>query len=215
MKKLVLSQAEIDKLVVVERRVVAPTVYGVGRNDVGFQVVVNGIDIWQYVLWVAMLQRGADEKFKVRRKTYRDVTVCDEWLSFSNFFEWVNKEVDYKGKPVGMELDKDLLSRGNKVYCPNTCSFVPQALNKLLIDCGNSRGEWPLGVDYHKPSCKFRAAFKGNGKFRHMGSYGTPEEAFLAYKTAKESHIKSITKQHKDVLKPAVYESLMNWEIEP
>ena len=41
-----------------------------------------------------------------------------------------------------------------------------------------------------------------------------PEEAFQAYKQAKEKYIKSLANKWKDKIDPRVYEALMNWEVE-
>ena len=130
MRKLKVSQAEIDKLVVVERMVVKATVFKVGYNDSLFQSSIKGKAVWQYELWKGLVQRTCDSKHRQGRPSYRDVTCCSEWLSFSNFVEWVNKEVDYRGKPVNLELDKDLIIKGNKIYSPATCSFVPQEVTE-------------------------------------------------------------------------------------
>ena len=147
--------------------------------------------------------------------SYEDVTCCDEWLSFGNFVEWVNKEVGYSGKPEGTELDKDILVKGNKIYSPEACSFVPTAVNSLLNDCGAGRGEFPVGVCFEKCRSKFKVQMRCFGRQKHLGHYTTIESASFAYKTAKEAQIKIVATQYKDVLSPAVYESLMNWEIEP
>ena len=213
MKKLKLTQAEIDKLETVDRVDALPTVCGVGCNDVGFQIAIDSKSIWQYQLWMNMLQRAFDAKFKLRHPSYQDVTVCDEWLSFANFFGWLNAEVDYTGKPVGFALDKDIIIRGNKQYSPEFCSFVPHAVNLLLTDSGGARGEFPVGVYFDKHVGKYKVQLNCFRKRKNFGSFLTPEEAFAAYKTAKEAYIKVVALQHKDVLKPAVFESLMNWEI--
>ena len=214
MGRLKLSQDEIDKLVVVDRISAEPTVCGAGLNDVAFQNWVNGRQIWQYKLWHGMLVRCFCEKFKGRRPTYKDVLLCEEWLSFANFLEWCNKEVGYKGRQGGMELDKDLIIKGNKVYSSAACSFVPEVVNNLLVSCNSARGEWPVGVRLHKRSGKFDARMScGNGNPKYLGLFLTPEDAFAAYKIAKEAQIKVVALQYKDVLKPAVFESLMNWEI--
>jgi hypothetical protein len=211
--KLKLTQAEIDVLVVAGRVSDGAAVYDVGFNDVGFRVNIGGKLIWQYSLWVSMLKRCFSEKEKQRQPTYEDVTCCDEWLSFANFLEWLNREVGYKGKPVGFALDKDILMRGNKIYSPNACSFVPAAVNSLLTDRGAARGIYPIGVSLHKATGKFQAHLNCFGKRKHLGLYTTIEYASFAYKTAKEAQIKIVATQYKDVLSPAVYESLMGWEI--
>jgi hypothetical protein len=213
MAKVKLTQDQIDGLVVAERVSDGATVYGVGLSDVGFRVRVGGKVVWQYDLWKGVLRRSFDEKEKLRHPTYQNVTCCEEWLSFANFLEWCNKEVGYKGKPVGMQLDKDLIVKGNKVYSPDFCSFVPVEVNKLLTNHVNARGKYPIGVNFCKNSGKFKAQLACFGKNKSLGYYNTPEYAFAAYKIAKEAQIRVVALQHKDVLKPAVFESLMGWEI--
>ena len=213
--KLELTQGQIDGLIGVERVVVKATVYGVGCNDVAFQIAINRKHIWQYHLWMNMLQRAFDAKYKQQRPSYENVTCCDEWLSFANFFEWVNKEVGYKGKPVGSALDKDIIVKGNKIYSPEFCSFVPTAVNKLLNDRSNDRGDSPIGVTFDKGCGKFKAQLRCFGKMKHLGLYTTVEDASFAYKVAKEAQVKIVAAQYKDVLSPAVFESLMNWKITP
>ena len=215
MNKQKLFQDEIDKIVVAERVVALPTVCGVGFNDVAFQNRIGERQIWQYRLWVNLLSRCFCDKFKAKHPAYQDVTCCDEWLSFATFLEWLNKEVGYSGRPNGSDLDKDIVIKGNKAYSPETCSFVPQAVNKLLTDSGATRGEWPVGVRFHENTGSFHARMSCNSKSKHLGPYKTPEEAFAVYKIAKEAQIKVVAMQHKDVLKPTVFESLMSWEIEP
>lgn len=214
-QKARLSQSEIDKIVVAARVFRKPTIYGVGSNDVDFYTSITGKHVWQFVCWKSLMLRGYAGNRELLHKAYIDVTVCDEWLSFGNFLEWANREVGYKGKPVGMALDKDILVRGNRVYAPDKCCFVPQAVNSLLTDSAAVRGEWPLGVHFNKARGRFGAVVNKGGRLSGLGFYDTPEDAFLAYKTAKEAQIKLVALQYKASLKPAVFESLMNWEIEP
>ena len=211
--KLKLTQDQIDGLVSVERVVVKPTVYDVGFNDVVFQVKVDGKPIWQYELWTNMLKRCFSEDYKQSRPTYEGVTCCDEWLSFANFLEWLNKQVGYAGKPVGFALDKDIIVKGNQTYSPDACSLVPIAVNSLLLDCGAARGDLPVGVCFDKNVGKYAAQLRCFGKLKHLGLYTTIEAASFAYKTAKEAQIKIVATQYRDVLSSDVYESLMTWEI--
>ena len=92
---------------------------------------------------------------------------------------------------------------------------MPRAVNSLLTGRGSERGEWPIGVCFHIQHGRFAAALRCGGVRKHLGLFDTPEDAFAAYKIAKEAQIKVVALRHKDVLKPAVFESLMNWEIEP
>ena len=213
MAKFKLTQVEVDSIVVVERVVVGVGIRGVGLFDVGFKPYIDEKPLWQYRVWRNMLERCLSEKFKQDNLAYKGVTVCDEWLSFGNFLEWVNKEVDYSGKPSGFELDKDLIVKGNKLYSPEFCSFVPTTVNLLLVSNAATRGIYPVGVSFHKVVGRFRARLSCCGKVDYLGLFDNPQDAFQAYKTAKEAQIKLVALQYKDVLKPAVFESLMNWEI--
>ena len=77
---------------------------------------INSIRTKEYVAWDAMLQRCYDDKLHKRHPSYKDCTVCEEWLNFQNFAKWFNdNNID------GCQLDKDLLIKGNKIYSPETC----------------------------------------------------------------------------------------------
>lgn len=209
-----LHQNWANSLVSVDRLAVNPTVYGVGFNDVGFRVKIDGKMLWQYQLWKTMLRRCLCSKCKTTSPTYKDVTCCDEWLSFGNFLAWCNKETGYSGLPEGFHLDKDIIVKGNKIYSPEACSFVPRNVNMLLNDNGAARGDWPVGVSLYKRDGRFNANIKCWGKLRFLGRHDTPEGASAAYKIAKEAHVKIVATQHRDSVKPAVYEALMNWKVE-
>ena len=73
-------------------------------------------------------------------------------------------------------------------------------------------GDGFVYVDVNKAG-GFKAQINYNGFLKHVGLFDNPQDAFMAYKVAKEAQIKLVAMQYKDVLKPAVYESLMNWEI--
>ena len=57
----------------------------------------------------------------------------------------------------GLQLDKDLLFEGNKVYSKETCVFVTRSVNLFTTDSGASRGEWMIGVIWRKDKDKFEA----------------------------------------------------------
>lgn len=55
--------------------------------------------------------------------------MCDEWLDDKyNFYEWV-RENYYTVKEEQIDLDKDILVKGNKTYSPETCIFTPHSIN--------------------------------------------------------------------------------------
>ena len=131
--------------------------------------------------------------------------------------KWCNKQIgfrsrDEKGKVF--HLDKDILIKGNKIYSEDTCCFVPAEINSLFIKCDRSRGEYPLGVNYHKATRKFVAQISYRKTKTHLGLYDTVEDAFKAYKKSKEKLIKSLADKYMDVLDPRVYRAMVEYEVE-
>lgn len=160
-------------------------VYGHGINDADYAVnpMMNGKrynDCPYYTKWMSMLTRCYSDKLHQKNPTYRDATVCEEWLTFSVFKQWMEKQ-DWQGK----ELDKDIITPGNKHYAPEHCVFVSRALNQLLTTRDASRGKYPQGVDWHKRDKKFRASIRIEGESKHIGYYDSVAEAEEAYLDAK------------------------------
>lgn len=178
-------------------------VLGVGINDIN---CAKRTIAWRK--WMSMLTRCYGVDNFGDRPTYKECTVCDEWLVFSNFKAWFDK--NYRN---GYCLDKDILFRGNKIYSPDTCSFVPHKINTLILDRGSDRGVYPVGVG--KQGNKFQVGMNIDGKRKYIGLYNTVEEAFDAYKQAKECHIKEVaTEYYNDgKISKQVYEALMRWEV--
>ena len=114
--------------------------------------------------------------------TYTGCSVCDEWLTFSNFKRWMEKQ-DWQGKC----LDKDLLIPGNKVYSPDNCALVDAATNLFIGDNAASRGDFPIGVIFDKPTGRFLSRCRNpfTKKFENLGRFFTPEEANLAWRKRK------------------------------
>ena len=186
-------------------------VYGVGVNDWAGSVMVDGKKIREYTLWARMLERCFDEKTKQKYPTYQGVTCSKEWLLMTPFIEDVSKMKGYDLE--GWELDKDILVKGNKLYSKDTCCFVPAEVNMLLTKSDKARGEWPIGVCFHKATGKFMARLKINGKQKFLGCFTTADEAFQAYKRAKEAHIKVVAEKWKHQLDERVFQALMAYEV--
>ena len=186
-----------------------PLVKGVGCCDIS-TIDSNGKRLKEYQAWIAMLSRCYDEKYSNKYPTYKDCEVSDSFKNFSMFKSWCDTQTildDYV-------LDKDILVKGNKTYSEDTCCFVPDALNLLFVNNKASRGKFPIGVTKAREN-RFRARLnKGRGVKEHLGYYNTQEEAFLAYKDAKEAYIKEVANKWKDNIDPRVYEALMNWEVD-
>lgn len=188
--------------------------FGVGINDANYVTETRLIirddkgkkigskRVWRceiFERWANMLYRCYSKDSKLKNPTYSGVvTLCAEWLKFSNFKRWVVSQAY-----TGMELDKDILIQGNKEYSPVACAFVPSYINCMLTLHGNARGEWPIGV--HKAGLSprqvnisqnpFIATISIGGKKMTVGRRRTPSEAHQIWQLTKADAIdKSVQK---------------------
>ena len=180
-----------------------PSVYGYGYLGVDkngnvpkARVLKDGkwCSTWERNKWSRMLQRCFDNKLKEKYPTYKDVTCCERWLCFANFLEdfaILKNEYNWN-EGEKLNLDKDILNKNNKIYSLENCILVPDWVNSLFIKRDARRGDCPIGVSYNKQAKKYQAQCNINGKNTGIGYYSTPEQAFNAYKTAKEQEIKRI-----------------------
>ena len=188
-------------------------VYGVGVNDYKGNTKNNHVHIPSYHTWGQMLKRCYSKEYLDKRPTYRGCSVCEEWSSFSNFKKWFDDNY-----VEGYSLDKDILFKNNKLYSPDTCCFVPNEINVLLCKSDAKRGHTPIGVYERKlvNGSSYMAYLNKNGNRINLGTFYSVEEAFLAYKQAKESYIKDLATQyynHEKITKK-VYDALMRYEVE-
>lgn len=190
-----------------------PSVHGVGCFGIGeFKSVdENGKPTKCYKTWQEMLKRCYDSKYQKKNQTYKGCRVCENWWNFQVFAEWYYSHF-YEIEGQIMNLDKDILHKGNKIYSPETCVFTPQFINKLFIKSDKVRGDLPIGVCKH--GNKFKAYLSKDNKQMYLGLYDTPEEAFLAYKQAKEEYIKQIAEEYKSQIPQKLYDALIAYEVE-
>ena len=190
-----------------------PSVYGVGIIGAKYPVSEGSVKTKEYDLWTGMLRRCYSEKYQKKQPTYEGCEVSDNFKSFEYFYEWCNEQIGFNNK--GWHLDKDLLTKGNKVYSEDSCIFIPQEINSLLINNTASRGEHLIGVCWSKTHKAFRARVnKNKGKSEWLGSFTTELEAFKAYKTAKESFVKEQAEKWKGKIDERAYEALINYTVE-
>src|SRR5690606_37673784 len=126
-----------------------------------------------------------DKKLHQRCPTYSDCEASSEFLFFSKFRDWCQNQIGFN-QPT-FDLDKDLLEKGNREYHPDKCVFIPRAINSALKTKKRSRRDLPIGVTKKNFSSYAAQLYDSSGKV-YLGSFSTPEQAFQAYKHAKEAH---------------------------
>lgn len=179
-------------------------VYGVGINDANYKVHltewVDGIQntVWTcpfYVKWVSMLARCYSSAFIIKSPSYSGCSVAPEWHVFSCFRQWMEQH-DWQGK----DLDKDLISQGNKVYGPEHCLFVSRDTNTFILECNSSRGIWPIGVSFNKARGRFMSRCQDvtTKKVRFLGWFESPEDAHQEWLSFKRKQAIILASQQAD-----------------
>lgn len=142
-----------------------------------------------YVRWQNMVTRAYHKSYHREYPTYKGCTVCEEWLTFSNFRKWMITQ-DWEGK----HFDKDIIVEGNKLYSPENCVFVRQNINQFIIRSDNARGKYLLGCHYDKASglfiaqCQNPFCYEGDTRTRRLGLFNTELGAHLAWKKQKHEY---------------------------
>ena len=170
--------------------------FGVGINDLGYRVQVweditknGGKKIRKlvflckyYAAWKHMLERCYSKKFLESHPTYIGTSVCSEWLYSTAFKKWMEQQ-DWHGKC----LDKDIIAPRSKLYSPETCAFVLKATNSFVTASDARRGEYPIGVNLHKLTGKYRAYCQNlfTREQEHLGLFSSAEEAHEAWRKRK------------------------------
>lgn len=167
-----------------------------------------------YQCWKNMFKRCYDDEYKKLKPTYDACVVCDKWHNYSNFSKWFEENY-YKIENETMCLDKDILVKGNKIYSPETCIFVPNKINCLFTKSNSSRGKYPIGVNYNVEINKYQSrCSNGLGESISLGYFKTPEDAFEVYKINKENIIKKISDEYKDKIPQKLYVAMLRYEVE-
>jgi hypothetical protein len=99
---------------------------------------VNGksVPCPKYALWGHILRR-CYRPYGYNAVTYKGVTVHPDWLFRSKFTEWLNSQPQNNWQEL--QIDKDLLVKGNKVYGPDTCCFLTNLENGVFRPLSSDR----------------------------------------------------------------------------
>ena len=186
-----------------------PSIYGVGYDGIGKYITVHqGKNTKAYVVWKGMIERCYSVEYQKKRPEYNNCIVISEWHNFQNYAKWY--EENYK---ENFEVDKDILVKGNKIYSPETCCFVPHEINTLFTKSNKTRGNFPIGVRITKQN-RYQARISKCTYNKCIGTFGTIEEAFQAYKIAKEDYIKEVADKWKPYITPQTHQAMYNYQVE-
>lgn len=189
------------------------TIYGIGYLGIGkygakkqYKKIYN--------VWQIMLARCYCDNPNHTKTCYNECTVDPIWFNFQNFAQWYEENY-YEIQDQRMQIDKDILYKGNTVYSPEHCMIVPNEINALFVKRKNQRGDTPIGVYYNKNMNVYVAFCWTGGKLKeYLGRYNTPEDAFNAYKIRKEQYIKEVADKYFGQIPQVLYDALYNYKVE-
>ncbi len=191
--------------------------YGVGFNDANYPVqrmrrvhgkVVRDWTCPYYQRWYDILRRCYNPKALKKRPNYQEVSVCESWLTFSNFKSWMVQQ-DWEGKV----LDKDLRVKGSKIYSKDTCIFISNQVNTFIKEGTRSKNGLRVGVSWHKRDEKYTAQCYDtlSAKLKHLGYHETELSAYTAYLTYKRDLIPRMADE--GVISSEVHDLLTKWYV--
>ena len=193
---------------------------GIGINDseapISWYKDGKKVSCPYYSRWTSMIKRCYDGKEKY--KSYWDCSVHPDWLYFSNFKAWMESQTWR-----GLQLDKDILVKGNREYSSAACAFVPEYLNCSMVLSAKKvfNEELPLGVNYFKKFDRMTNELKKpylvrcnrvsrEDKSMHVGYFSDPMEAHAAYQIAKYNQMNEYLDMYlqEDCFREDVYEAV-------
>lgn len=165
-----------------------------------------------FLTWRNMLKRCYSKESKYDNYKEQGVVVCEEWHDFYVFEKWYKRNY-YEISGENMQLDKDILNKGNNVYSPENCVFVPQAINRLYVRDKRHRGNLPIGVSY----CASRKSYVSDCSVRGVNVkhyHKDIESAFKKYKEIKEKYVRECAKEYKESIPEKVYNAMIMFNVE-
>ena len=159
----------------------------------------------EFYRWTNMIQRCYNKKIHKYKPYYKDKSVCEEWLNFANFRIWYREHIIEGAK---VDLDKDILCQGNKVYSPETCVFVEHYINTVFEDRGTKRR---IVENKEKQYETYMTVLNKNISF---GTFNIKEEAEKGYVTGKKDYILKLADSCKGKVQDCLYNAMVNWNVE-
>ena len=165
-------------------------VYNLGVNDADYVIRYRDeggkfVTCPFYMTWMRILKKVSKSQ----------VTICDEWLSFSCFKKWMEGQ-RYKGHV----LDRELKVLGSTHYSPANCLFLTPVIKALLVRKKKNNGQ-AEGVHWKERDKVFVSQISRKGRRCYLGNYATEAEASDVYREAKATYLKKVAEKEPEEVK--------------
>lgn len=153
-----------------------------------------------YAKWEKMILRVSTISGLEKNPSYKNVSICDEWIYFSNFRNWVLSQNIHPDDYSQLDLDKDLKNKNSFVYSPDTCLFIPRYINcALSLNGDKNKNGISVGVQQriHKTKISYRAYINKFRKRMIIGTYDNEADAHLAWQNEKIIFFREMINKYK------------------
>lgn len=177
-------------------------IHGWGINDADYKTSLMYPTPWEcpiYARWRSMFNRCKGKPRPTR--AYDNCEIDEKFKYLSDFIAWSKTEGFSPENSKLAHLDKDIKIRGNKLYSPDTCVFVPRTINSIIVDLGKQNEDYPAGVIKRKSNWTGKPFLTGclmnKGKMQYLGVRETPEECHALWQSAKAEIILDLLPEYK------------------
>lgn len=189
---------------------------------VGYGVLRSDSKKASFKAWHNMLNRCYSYDKVDKYITYGDCEVCDHWKNFRNFDAWYITTFP-EGVDIKFELDKDMQIKGNRIYSPETCIWIPKKINQYINDVKGAhsvtgyKGVSPIsktGIDVIEGKYEVRCA-DGKGKRVYLGTVTDLEVGSKMYIEYKQSQLRLLAKEYlnKGLIPEEIFDIICRHEI--
>ena len=130
-----------------------------------------------HVVWTHRSESGTSAASAGGREVFPDAVVSDSAISA------VPDQAVSSG--AALPASKQHVDGGKKIKRKLIRAEAAKAVKKKKSKASSERG-LPMGV-YKLPSSKFQARIKWGGKYRHVGTFDTPEQASAAFMSVRRA----------------------------
>lgn len=153
------------------------------------------------------------EKVSHNRATYEGKIFPTNYDGEVKVLEYINsKNILIEFMDTQYQNNAQLGNLLSRLIKDDSISFMHN-IEGLVYGDEVGRSKLPIGVSRSYTKDSYVACLNRYGNNVHLGTFNTVEEAFQAYKQAKEHHVKEVANKWKGQIDMRVYETLVDWSI--
>lgn len=140
----------------------------------------------------------------INHPEYEDCAVCEEWqLDKQKFLNWIFKNYYTVSSGERIDLDKDILVKGNRIYSPKTCCFVPHSINY----------EFQTGNLYPIPQYTTNGTWQITDTRRNTFIGITYDDCIQKFIDHRQKELAKLAEGYKDKIPSNVYQAIKDREL--